>query len=307
MIFYYSKILFKTSVFVNFKKIQKMSKVVFFKIPKPEEEALVYLEDREAILYDQLHRHEEIQISYIVEGSGSLMVGEKANKYNAKDILVIGENVPHVFKSETSNTGKSIMYTLFFTKNSFGRDFFRLSDLSSANAFFEEALYGMKILSNKQQIIKLFETIKDQNKIGRISSFLNILNIIIYSEKQTLSTSVYRKKFSEDDGKRMRAVFEHALEHYNEKISLEIMAEKANLSKNAFCRYFKKHTNKSFFQFLIEIRIENAGKLLQIGKELSIASISDQCGFRNIANFNRKFKELKGVTPTQFRSQFMFI
>lgn len=280
-----------------------MSKVLPFKIPKPEDEALVYQEDRESVFYDQLHQHEEIQISYIVEGSGSLMVGDTVNDYKKNDILVIGENVPHVFKSDISNTNRSVMYTLFFTKNSFGKDFFRLPDLTSTNAFFQESTFGMKILSNQQQIINLFEKLKDQNKIERISSLLNILNIILHSEKQPLSSFVYRKKFTEDEGKRMRAVFEHALERYNEPISLEVMAEKAHMSKNAFCRYFKKHTNKTFFQFLIEIRIENAGKLLQNNKELSIASVSDQCGFQNIANFNRKFKELKGVTPTQFRSQ----
>lgn len=280
-----------------------MSKVLPFKIPKPEDEALVYQEDRESVFYNQLHQHEEIQISYIVEGSGSLMVGDTVNDYKRNDILVIGENVPHVFKSDTSNTPRSEMYTLFFTKNSFGKDFFRLPDLTLTNEFFQDSTYGMKIQSHQEQIIEHFEKLKDQNKIERISSFLNIMNLIIHSKKQPLSSFVYRKKFSEDEGKRMRAVFEHALEHYNEQISLEIMAEKAHMSKNAFCRYFKKHTNKTFFQFLIEIRIENAGKLLQNQKELPIASISDQCGFQNIANFNRKFKELKGVTPTQFRSR----
>lgn len=282
-----------------------MSKVLPFRIPKPEDEALVYQEDRESILYDLLHQHEEIQISYIVEGSGSLMVGDTVNEYRSKDILVIGENVPHVFKSDICNTSKSIMFTLFFTKDSFGKDFFSLPDLSSANAFFKDATYGMKILSKQPQIIQLFEKLKEQNKIERISSFLKILNIIIYSEKKPLSSFVYRKKYSEDEGKRMRVVFQHALEHFNETISLEVMAEKANMSKNAFCRYFKKHTNKTFFQFLIEIRIENAGKILQNNKDLSIASVSDQCGFQNIANFNRKFKELKGVTPTQFRSRIL--
>jgi AraC-like DNA-binding protein len=76
------------------------------------------------------------------------------------------------------------------------------------------------------------------------------------------------------------------------------------MSKNAFCRYFKKRTNKTFFQFLIEIRIENACKMLHTNKDYSISYISELCGFQDIANFNRKFKELKGVSPSYYRSNF---
>lgn len=279
-------------------------KVLPFKIPKPEKEALVYQEDHERVFYDQLHQHEEIQISYIVEGAGSLIVGDTINNFAAGDVLVIGENIPHVFRSDTSTTPESSMYTLFFTRNSFGKDFFTLTDLNNTATFFKDAAYGVKVLSNKKKIYKLFNKLKNQTRIERIASLLKIINIIIHSEKQPLSSFVYRKKYTDDEGKRMRAVFEHAMEHFDEAISLETVAEKANMSKNAFCRYFKKRTNKTFFQFLIEIRIENSCKLLYNNKELPISSISELCGFQNIANFNRKFKELKGITPSQYRSQF---
>jgi AraC-like DNA-binding protein len=281
-----------------------MLKVLPFKIPKPEKEALVYQEDHEKVFYDQLHQHEEIQISYIVQGAGSLIVGDTINDYKTGDILVIGENVPHVFRSDPSGTRDSIMYTLFFTKTSFGKDFFSLTDLNNTSQFFKDAIYGMKILSKQNKIIKQFDKLKHQTRIERIASLLKIMNLIIPAKKQPLSSFVYRKKYTDDEGKRMRAVFEHAMEHYDEPISLEAVAEKANMSKNAFCRYFKKRTNKTFFQFLIEIRIENACKLLYNSKDLPVSSISELCGFQNIANFNRKFKELKNITPSQYRNQF---
>lgn len=279
-------------------------KVLPFKIPKPEKEALVYQEDRETVLYDQLHQHEEIQISYIVEGSGSLVVGDTINDYKKNDILVIGENIPHVFRSDTDFTSHSVMFTLFFTRNSFGKDFFNLPDMLSSANFFQDSEYGMKIISGQEEIIKVFIGLRNQAKIERIASLLIILNLIIKAKKQPLSSFVYRKKYTDDEGKRMRAVIEHAMENFDEPISLETIAEKANMSKNAFCRYFKKRTNKTFFQFLIEIRIENACKLLYNNKELPISEISELCGFQNIANFNRKFKERKGTTPSQYRAQY---
>ena len=280
-------------------------KVLPFKIPKPELDALVYQEDQEKIFYNQLHQHEEIQISYIVKGSGSLIVGDSINYYTTNDILIIGENIPHVFRSDSTVTSQSIMYTLFFTKNSFGKDFFNISDLRELTQFFKDSIHGMKLLSHQNEIIEHFLKMKNLNRIERIASLLNILNLIIQADKEQLSSFVYRKKYTDAEGKRMNDVFQYAMDHFKDSISLKEISQKANMSKNAFCRYFKKRTNKTFFQFLIEIRIENACKLLYKEKDLSVALISEDCGFQNIANFNRKFKELKQMTPTQYKSQFV--
>lgn len=128
-------------------------KILPFKIPKTEREALIYQEDIERVFYDQLHQHEEIQISYIVKGAGTLIVGDSINDYKEDDVLIIGENVPHVFRSNVEASPESVMLTLFFTKTSFGKDFFSLNDMSSVDDFFKESEYGMKILSNHKKII----------------------------------------------------------------------------------------------------------------------------------------------------------
>ena len=276
-------------------------KVLPFKIPKPEKEALVYQEDHEVVFYDKLHQHEEIQISYIIKGSGSLIVGDTINEYSQDDVLIIGENIPHVFRSDLEASPTSVMFSLFFTKKSFGKDFFKLTDLTNIQKFFDESELGLKVLSKQKKLQKYFLKLKKQNKIQRIASLLSILNILSLAEKQPLSSFVYHKKYTDDEGKRMNDVFQFALEHFQDQVSLDLIAEKANMSKNAFCRYFKKRTNKTFFQFLIEIRIEHACKLLYRNSDLSVSIIAELCGFQNIANFNRKFKEIKGLTPTQYR------
>ncbi|MEL1239577.1 AraC family transcriptional regulator [Flavobacterium flavipallidum] len=279
-------------------------KVLPFKIPKPEKEALIYQEDIGPIFYDKLHQHEEIQISYILKGRGTLIIGDSINEYKEEDILVIGENIPHVFRTDQNSSSSSEMLTLFFTKNSFGKDFFSLNDLSDVDDFFKKSEYGMKVLTKKEKIALLFFKLRNQNKIQRISSLLKILNHIVLAQTNSLSSFVSRKKYTEDEGRRMNDVFNFAISSFDKAITLEEVAEKANMTKNAFCRYFKKRTNKTFFQFLIEIRIENACKMLHHNKDLSISTISELSGFQDIANFNRKFKELKGISPSQFRSQF---
>jgi len=285
-------------------RVQKTMKVLPFKIPKPKQEALVYQEDRQVYFYDQLHQHEELQISYIQKGGGTLVVGDSINTYNTNDVLIIGGNIPHVFRSDLEAASNSVMFTLFFTQEAFGNGFFQISDMEAAKEFFKRAQYGMKLSNNHQKIVKLFTQLHKQSKIERIASLLKIIDQSLNLEYSPLSSFVYGKKYTDDEGKRMRAVFEHAMENYHNQITLEEVALKANMTKNAFCRYFKKRTNKTFFQFLIEMRIENACKLLYKNSEMSIATVSEFCGFQNITNFNRKFKELKGITPSQYRSQF---
>ncbi|ASO06106.1 AraC family transcriptional regulator [Arenibacter algicola] len=278
-------------------------KVLPFKIPKPKNEALIYQEDRERIFYGQLHQHQEIQISLVVKGSGSFVVADTINEYQEGDILVIGEYVPHVFKSDSDKSDESIMCSLFFKKDSFGKHFFELTDMTETKEFFKGSEYGLKVLSKKQKITKQFNKLSHQNKIERVATLLKILNLISTAESTPLSSFVYKKRYTDDEGKRMNDVFEYAMEKFYEPITLEEIADKAHMNKNSFCRYFKKRTNKTFFQFLIEIRIENACKLITSSPDLSIAMISEQCGFGTIANFNRKFKEIKGLTPTDYRRQ----
>lgn len=275
--------------------------VLPFKIPKPKNEALVYQEDQETFFYDKLHQHEEIQISLILKGSGTIIVGDSISSYNELDILVIGGNVPHVFRSDKKNE-ESLMYTLFFTSSSLGKEFFHITDLQETTKFFEKAEYGVKISGNKD-LIEIFLRLQTENKIERIGSLLRIISLTIESKGQRLCSFVYKKKISNNEGKRIRAVYEHAIENFHEPISLDEISQKASMSKNAFCRYFKRHTNKTFFEFLTELRIANACKLLHQDKEMPISSIADLSGFQNIANFNRKFKELKGATPSEYRKR----
>jgi AraC-like DNA-binding protein len=99
----------------------------------------------------------------------------------------------------------------------------------------------------------------------------------------------------------MSAVMEYTMNNYHTQISLETIAMVAAMTKNAFCKYFKKRTNKTYFRFLNELRVENASKLLLSDMDLSIAEIADKSGFNNISNFNRQFKTVKHIVPSEYR------
>jgi len=276
-------------------------KVFPFKIPKPEQDTLVYQEDIGSVFYDKLHQHEEIQISYIVKGEGTLIVGDTINYYKANDIIVIGSNLPHVFKSDKSASPISKMISLFFTKTSFGNDFFELEELKTLSNFFKRSKLGFVVTSSKKNISQLFLKSEIASKFERFLILLQLLKNLSVCNYNSLSSFIYEKKYTETEGKRMQNVFEYTMSHFTEDITLNEISNIANMTKNAFCKYFKKRTNKTYFKFLNELRVEHASKLLLIENEISISEIAYKSGFNNISNFNRVFKSIKKESPSLFR------
>ena len=195
------------------------------------------------------------------------------------------------------------MMTLFFRMDSFGDDFFTRNSFDSLILFFKNSAYGFKVLSNTADLKTLFSPLKKASKIEQFILLFEILKVRSHSKNKLLSSFVYPKDYSNTEGKRMRDVFEYSLNNFEENISLDKISKVANMTNNAFCRYFKHRTNKTYVQFLTELRIENASKLLRKNKDLSIIEIATLSGFNNISNFNRKFKVLKKSTPLKYRLQ----
>lgn len=283
--------------------IQSTMKVLPFKIPKPEHDALVYQEDIEDFFYDKLHQHEEIQLSYIMEGEGTLIVGDTINYYKQGDVLIIGSNLPHVFKSDIEASEKSHMLSLFFTKDSFGVDFFELEELTELASFFKRSAHGFKITPKDKILMELFLKLKTSSKLERFIVLLKLLKKTSKVKYKSLSSFIYEKKYNAIEGKRMRDVFEYTMTHFKKDISLETIAGVATMTKNAFCKYFKKRTNKTYFRFLNELRIEHACKLMLAPNDFSIAEIAYKSGFKNISNFNRQFKSIKQLNPSEFKKR----
>jgi len=276
-------------------------KVLPFKIPKPENEILVYQEDVATFFYDKLHQHEEIQISWIVNGEGTLVIGDTVSDYQKDDILIFGSNLPHVFKSDPIENVKSKMLSIFFSRNSFGKEFFALKEFEILNVFFTKSEHGFRVISNKMMLQKKFLKLKRASKLQRFIILFEVLELLSNSETEILSFFIYHKNYNDNEGKRMSAIFDFTMNSFAENITLEEVANIANMTPNAFCRYFKQRTNKTYIQFLTELRIEHSAKLLRKSRDISIAETAILSGFTNISNFNRKFKLLKKMTPVQFR------
>ncbi|SED15266.1 AraC-type DNA-binding protein [Tenacibaculum sp. MAR_2009_124] len=277
--------------------------VLPFKIPKTKNLGVTYQEDRGKFFFDKLHEHDEIQITRIVSGKGTVLVGNAIHEYSDGDIFVIGSNQPHIFKAEVSSEKESFMQSLFFTKYSFGKEFFELDDFREMDEFFLNSRTGFRVKFDKGKLYTYFDLLMAGSDFDRFLYFFSILKLLRKGKIEKLSSFIDNKEYSDNEGKKMRNIMDFTLENYSRKIDLVDVAEIANLTVNAFCRYFKQRTNKTYFTFLNEIRIDRACKLLK-NKEYLITEVSEMAGFNNLSNFNRKFKELKKMTPSEYRISF---
>lgn len=278
-------------------------KVLPFKIPKPENVTLYLQEYKGESFYEKLHQHKEIQISIVLKGEGTYIIGDCVGDFKQNDIFVLGENLPHVFKRDKAFKSDTSMLSIFFTKNSYGEDFFKFPEFEHFDDFFNNSILGYKVYSNLKELTEILSVIRDKSKYQKFTSFLEILNLIAKAEKRELSSLINLKKYAGDEGKRMSDIFQYSMDNFHKEVSLHDIANIANMTPNAFCRYFKQRTNKTFVNFLIDIRIGNACKLLAKKNDLSITEISYKSGFNNLANFNRKFKATKGITPSEYRKK----
>jgi AraC-like DNA-binding protein len=278
-------------------------KILPFTIPKSKNDLLILQEDIGGAFYDQLHQHKELQLSYIEEGEGTLIVGDTISFYQKGDIIVLGENLPHVFISDSDKTKRSKMLSIFFTKASFGHDFFNIEELKELRSFFEKSEHGFRVTAGVTGTIALFEQLFKVRLLQRFILFFQLLAQINKSKIEGLSSFSNTNIYGDRQGRRMSAVFEYTINNFQHTITLEEIAQEAAMTKNAFCKYFKKCTNKTYVTFLNEMRIEESCKLISRKNELSMAEIAELSGFQNISNFNRKFKQIKNKTPREFRKE----
>lgn len=277
-------------------------KALPFTIPKHDSALLLFQRDREVVFYDRFHQHEAIQISFIVSGEGELLVGDRIRRYKTGDAFVIGSYLPHLFKSDASVSDESEMVTVFFSRVDLDR-LVEFEELAQIESLLDEMDLGISLDSNQEEIGSIITQIEMVSSLNRLSLFFSLLELISESKRSSLSSNLPRRMLSENEGMRMQAVMNFTLESIANSVKLEEVAERANMSVNAFCRYFKQRTNKSYFQFLIEIRIEHSCNLLINKVDLSVSEVAELSGFQNLSNFNRRFKKEKGATPSQFRRE----
>lgn len=257
----------------------------------------------------EFHFHKECQLVYVVESEGKRIIGDNIEHFESDELIFLGSNIPHAwhndkqyFNKEELKHARSI--ALFINPSVLVEHVGAFGNVKKIQAMLSKAQRGMKFYGKaKNELTTLLKQMCQQKELPAAINLLQILHILSSTkEYELLASEGYINNYQNRDNERMDSVFKYAFNHFTEEILLSTVAGIAGMNKQAFCRYFKTRTQKSFMQFVNELRIGQACKLLS-DSENTVLQIAYECGFNSITNFNSFFKEIKGLTPREFKKK----
>jgi len=256
------------------------------------------------------HYHPEIELIHFHKGSGTQFVGDSIKRFGPGDVVLVGSNLPHYWKYDenvlyATTDAQPYSTVIHFYPDFWGDRFLNLPENKAIKTILDNAKRGIQIIGSKQQLIgRLMNEMVHSEGPKRIILLMEALMEISYCAKaKQLASMGFRYNFDEADKDRINLICDYSFAHFKNKILLEEIATIANLSPNAFCRYFKSKTRKTYSQFINEIRVGNACKLL-IEDKINVKQICYESGFNNFSSFHTVFKTITHKTPLAYKQEF---
>lgn len=253
------------------------------------------------------HIHLEYEVVFIYMDNGIKHVGSHFGNIHGMEILLLGPNLPHNWlinkRTSTTDTYKDYQLVIHFPKDVFGTGFFDLAPFSDINELLKKSELGLCFKGDStEEIGREMEAMLHMKEFDRSIALLRLLHRLAGMEYSVLSSYGFSNVLNEEKVKRMNKVFKYITINYKENITLESIAEIAHMTPQAFCKYFKERTHKTFIEFVNEVRIGHACKLL-FEDNYNILQICYESGFNNLSNFNRQFKKITGMSPIEYRKK----
>lgn len=249
------------------------------------------------------HFHPEIELVFVRGGNGKRHVGNHISYYQEGDLMLIGANLPHYGFTDRLTGNKS--ETIIQMREDFlGDKFLELPEIKSIKELIENAKLGLVYTGEtKEKVGSQIEQLVELPAFERLMSLISILKKLAHSKEYfVLNHEVVSIEAKAVDQNRVNLIYDYVKKHFKRNIALEEISTEASMTVPAFCRYFKKISNKTFTHFVNEHRVVHASKLLSEGN-LNITDICYACGFNNISHFNRQFKEITGKSPSDYRKE----
>lgn len=274
-------------------------------IPQEESASFAVREFRLPRFSSPWHLHPEIELTLIVSGTGTRFVGDNATSFRPGDLALIGANTPHYWRSADHSTCEARSVVIQFREDCLGADFFHHPEMSGVLRLLTQARRGIAFPAElRKEIADRMQALLGLRGAERVAAFIALLarlaqfrRIKLLSGESFLNTT----DFSGHD--RVHRACRYVFEHLSGSIRLADAAKAAALSPETLCRVFKHATGKTIFDFVNDARIGHACVQL-IETDSGIGEIAYASGFNTLANFNRRFRERKQMTPRQFRAQF---
>jgi AraC-like DNA-binding protein len=268
--------------------------------PLTNEEFFVVLYHPNAQFDFPTHYHPEFEINYVEGATGKRVVGESVSKYEQYDLVLTGPNIFHSWQSESG--GADLVVTIQFQKDMLPHSFQNKKLLGPIREMLERSQRG--IVYGKETIEKIGPRIKNLINENGFISFIDFLLILqdlaIAEDQKVLCSQTFSPEVDMFKSRRIRLSCDYINRNFRNKIKIEDVAGIIGMTNSSFCHFFKKRTQKSFVDYLNEVRIGHAAvQLIETTK--TISEVCYNCGFNNVSNFNRIFRSKKGLTPTEFR------
>lgn len=281
-------------------------KAVYTLLPDFAQSRMPFLVKRTAAPFfsREFHFHEQCQLVYVLSGSGTRIVSQSIESYQEGDLIFIGSNVPHVWCSDTSGSGReSVSVALYIDPDLITEKLSGLIDVEGMRDFFKHSERGIKICGAKKVLMtEILEQMPSQQSFKLLESFIKIMDQLLDSNDLLwLNSPDIFAPYSNEPPGRVRRLMNYIQENFKDEVTLQKAASISGLQLHAFCRFFKTLTNRTFSDFINETRISYARKLLAETK-LPVAQIAYECGYMSICYFNRSFKKVTQISPKDYRA-----
>lgn len=246
------------------------------------------------------HYHPELELTWIREGCGRRLVGDHAGTYERGDLVLLGSNLPHTWASASGVTENRALVTQFHPQ-AFPEELLRLPEFAGINDLLERAARGLVFRRIGQVVKKELKRLPEEEGLAGWLALLGILKLLQKEGKPVeLASEGYRHHRSQRLHTRLERVTAYIEQHCGEALPLGKGAELCGLTPSAFSRFFRQMTGQTFVAYRNGCRVREATRKL-VETDAVVTQIAFECGFENLANFNRRFKEIEGVTPGRYR------
>lgn len=256
-----------------------------------------------------LHFHDLYELALISKSHGKLYAGNKVMNFNDGDIFLFGPGFPHCFYNEKSFTvtGETAHAIVIFFKAEFlGKGFFENTELTKIHDILTKSVYGVRVNDPAESLKSYFQELTQKRGLDALIDLLQLLNNLSKQGRNlSLINSETFKIGSDADSARLEPVLKYVIENFKTDLDSRTAASLACLNEAAFCRYFKRRTEQTFSQFVNNLRVTHATRLLVL-EDWSIAAICYECGYQNLSYFNRQFKDIIGQTPLEYRKALLY-
>ncbi len=280
-------------------------KPIQFTVPVYGEGIFALLEDKKDNFYNYYHRHVELQITYILKGKGTIMVGNVVQSFQTDDVFVLKPDEPHMLDKygDGDDIDDSIHAIHIFVNLERMQKLFVLPEFEAVGQYLLELDSSQKMDSTVSPLLKgFFINLLTRTSIPKFAEFIHLLHVLTQHQSSSISlySGVRALTYSDRDGVRISEVYKYTFDHFREDITVEDVASIVHMTPTSFCKFFKKHSMKTYIGFLNEVRIEKACQLLINNRTESISEAAFEVGFNNVVHFNRVFKQVTHLSPRQY-------